>query len=229
MAISDDVHGCLHAAWNSVSVMMNERSPRRRHKTLASFRSSLAGSSTHGRRFWSRMPTGLLIVLVVLGLVVAVVVRRLNQPEILDRVTSMSAYAQLPIGAKANTTWDSHWPTLTIGTFPARPLDQVREAYAFAARRPDIMQYIPCYCGCERFGHRSNESCYVRRRAENGSPTWSAHGVTCGICVDVTRDVAGMLADHKPLDEIRRAVDAKYLAAFGRTTATPHPALTSKQ
>ncbi|MBA2565871.1 MAG: hypothetical protein H0V09_10700 [Gemmatimonadetes bacterium] len=44
-------------------------------------------------------------------------------------------------------------------TFPARVRQapaEVREAYEFAAHRPDVLRYVPCFCGCWRSGHRSN-------------------------------------------------------------------------
>lgn len=39
---------------------------------------------------------------------------------------------------------------------------EVREAYRFAIANPDILHYIPCYCGCGAEGHTSNASCYVK-------------------------------------------------------------------
>lgn len=74
-----------------------------------------------------------------------------------------------------DATWDPSWPPLPDGQASARRMDEVRALYAFAARRPEILQYIPCYCGCEREGHRSNEDCYVRGRAATGAPQWDAH------------------------------------------------------
>jgi uncharacterized protein with PCYCGC motif len=62
---------------------------------------------------------------------------------------------------------------------PARPMDVVRSAYTFAAEHPEVLSYVPCYCGCERAGHRGNEDCFVRRRDENGDVVeWEPHGMT---------------------------------------------------
>src|SRR6202162_5910264 len=41
----------------------------------------------------------------------------------------------------------------------ARPPEVVRAAYKFAAEHPEVMSYVPCFCGCERMGHRGNEDC----------------------------------------------------------------------
>lgn len=204
---------------------MTRHSERRHRSTLMSFRKTIrsSGSGRRSGQLLARLPAGLLVVIVVVGLVIVMVARRVSRPKMVDSAVPMSAYGELPPNAKADTTWDQRWPTLTIGGFPARPLEHLREAYAFAARRPDILRYVLCYCGCHRFGHGSNEACYVRRRTEDGIPSWNSHGVTCGVCVDVTRDVAGMIAEQRPLGEIRRTIDVKYLAAFGQSTATPNP------
>jgi hypothetical protein len=50
--------------------------------------------------------------------------------------------------------------------FPAAFADAppgIVEAYVFAARHPEVLQYMPCYCGCERETppHRSNYDCFV--------------------------------------------------------------------
>lgn len=38
----------------------------------------------------------------------------------------------------------------------------VREAYRFALANKDILEKIPCYCGCGGVGHQSNYNCYVQ-------------------------------------------------------------------
>jgi len=62
---------------------------------------------------------------------------------------------------------------------PARPAAVVNAAYTFAAEHPEILSYVPCYCGCERSGHRGNDDCFVAARAPNGDvTTWEPHGMT---------------------------------------------------
>src|SRR5262249_35090881 len=62
---------------------------------------------------------------------------------------------------------------------PARPMDVVRASYKFAAEHPEVLSYVPCYCGCERSGHRGNEDCFVTRRDEkNDVVEWEPHGMT---------------------------------------------------
>lgn len=62
---------------------------------------------------------------------------------------------------------------------PARPMEVVRAAYKFAAEHPEVLSYVPCYCGCEHSGHRGNEDCFVTARDEKGDVTqWEPHGMT---------------------------------------------------
>jgi len=62
---------------------------------------------------------------------------------------------------------------------PARPPEIVRSVYKFAAEHPEVLGYVPCYCGCERSGHRGNEDCFVTARDNNGDVTeWEPHGMT---------------------------------------------------
>jgi len=62
---------------------------------------------------------------------------------------------------------------------PARPAEVVRAAYRFAAEHPEVLSYVPCYCGCERSGHRGNEDCFVTARNAKGDVTeWEPHGMT---------------------------------------------------
>jgi hypothetical protein len=62
---------------------------------------------------------------------------------------------------------------------PARPAEVVRAAYGFAAEHPEVLSYVPCYCGCERSGHRGNEDCFVTARDAKGDVTqWEPHGMT---------------------------------------------------
>ncbi len=48
---------------------------------------------------------------------------------------------------------------------------QVR-AYELAAKIPNVLNQMPCYCYCERIGHSSLHSCFE-----------STHGAHCGVCM----------------------------------------------
>jgi hypothetical protein len=52
----------------------------------------------------------------------------------------------------------------------------VREAYRFAIANPDVLMYVPCYCGCAAAGHTSNLDCFVNEFGADGSVTLDRHG-----------------------------------------------------
>jgi hypothetical protein len=68
-------------------------------------------------------------------------------------------------------------PIPTPGFAPGRPVDQARAVYQFAAEHPEVLKFVPCYCGCESTGHPHNESCFVKRRDAAGNVVeWDTHG-----------------------------------------------------
>jgi len=86
---------------------------------------------------------------------------------------------QTPANAKFGPHKQDRLPPLPYDPMPARPPDVVRAAYLFAAEHPEILGYVPCYCGCERSGHRGNDDCFVAARDANGDVTqWEPHGAT---------------------------------------------------
>jgi hypothetical protein len=75
--------------------------------------------------------------------------------------------------------WDPSWPELPGASgFASHPFELIRAAYAFAARRPDVVQYLPCYCGCEKQGHQSLQFCFVKKRTASGIAEWDGMGFT---------------------------------------------------
>ena len=89
-----------------------------------------------------------------------------------------------PAGPPANAKFGPHKQTSLpplpfTGAPPARPIETVRAAYKFAAEHPEVLGYMPCYCGCERTGHRGNDDCFVTARDAHGDVTaWEPHGMT---------------------------------------------------
>ncbi len=124
----------------------------------------------------------------------------------------------------ARSAVESSLPPLpNPGFAPARPLEVTRQAYEFAARHPDVIKYVPCYCGCERSGHSSNESCFVRSRDTRGGVVWDTHGWGCAVCIDVAVEAARMRALGANPVSIRAAIDRKWASQFPSSTPTPRP------
>jgi hypothetical protein len=90
----------------------------------------------------------------------------------------------------------------------------VREAYQFAAANPEILQSIPCYCGCGAMGHTSNYACYVSDVGPGGDIIYDSHALGCSICVDITQDTMRLLRQGLGVEEIRAAIDDTY-SPFG--------------
>lgn len=86
----------------------------------------------------------------------------------------------------------------------------VREAYQFNVANPDIMQDIPCYCGCGGIGHTSNYDCYVSSVDDKGNIAFDNHALGCSLCVDITQDVMRMMREGKSPQDARAYIDATY-------------------
>jgi hypothetical protein len=48
-------------------------------------------------------------------------------------------------------------------------LPPVREAYEFAARHPEVLGQMPCYCGCVSIGHTSDLDCFIDQIDPDGT------------------------------------------------------------
>ena len=104
-----------------------------------------------------------------------------------------------------------------------RPPEVISEAYTFAAYNPDILEYVPCFCGCETAGHTGNASCFVQSRNPDGTVReWDNHGMSCIVCVDVARAAQQLHASGASVQDIRETIEAQYSTA-PRMTPTPAP------
>lgn len=61
---------------------------------------------------------------------------------------------------------DTQWANLEGVEFPVdmkKAAPEIIEAYIFAAKHPEVLRYMPCYCGCEnpRTAHESNYDCFI--------------------------------------------------------------------
>lgn len=116
-------------------------------------------------------------------------------------------------------------PLPAMGFAPVRPMDVVRATYDFAAQHPEILSYVPCYCGCGADGHKHNESCFVARRDAKGNVTeWDTHGFGCTICIDVAREAMQLYSSGADVVSIRAAIEKKWTPGnAGGKTPTPFP------
>jgi hypothetical protein len=149
---------------------LKDEAQRRRQ----SQRTSKAGPAH--RRAWPWFVMALIVIGV--GILAANFAVKSNNQTHATQSTVMNKL-DIPVDpATGDTAWDSAWPPLPQLGQPARPIEIVRATYAYAARRGDVLQYMPCYCGCERQGHRSNQDCFVKGRTQAGIPRWDPMGYT---------------------------------------------------
>lgn len=67
----------------------------------------------------------------------------------------------------------------SLGVWPAAyraATEPTREAYRYAIDRPDVLMWMPCFCGCVNDGHDSNADCFVRTRLTEGRVVLDPHG-----------------------------------------------------
>ena len=120
------------------------------------------------------------------------------------------------------------FPPLHLPAYaPARSPEVITAAYKFAAEHPEVLSYVPCFCGCEHGGHRANEDCFVQKRGANGDVTeWTEHGMECTVCLDVAQQAMQMYASGASVRDIRSAVESKWATQSGQNhahTPTPEP------
>ncbi len=80
----------------------------------------------------------------------------------------------------------------------------IREAYSVAKEIPDVLAQEPCYCYCQRMGHRSLLDCFA-----------SLHSTSCKICINEARLAGQLHRQGKSAEEIRVAIIAKQWANLG--------------
>ncbi len=49
--------------------------------------------------------------------------------------------------------------------------------YTFATERGDVLQWMPCTCGCADLGHGSNRACYIKQETAE-HVTYTSHAAT---------------------------------------------------
>lgn len=91
-----------------------------------------------------------------------------------DRRQSLAGRIEIDeIGDKVQRVPRGALPDFAKGASP-----DTRRLYQYAADHPDELQYIPCFCGCVSFGHRSNLDCYVKAFNADGTITFTSHAAT---------------------------------------------------
>lgn len=103
--------------------------------------------------------------------------------------------------------------------------EEMRLVYQVAGTATDILDYMPCYCGCnDSAGHESNKNCFLDEIREDGSVVWDDHGTRCQVCLEIAVQSVKMTQEGKTLKEVRDAIDETYKEGYAEPTDTKKPA-----
>ncbi|MFC4558694.1 PCYCGC motif-containing (lipo)protein [Virgibacillus kekensis] len=100
---------------------------------------------------------------------------------------------------------------------------RVKDAYETAIHNADVLDYMPCYCGCyDSNGHESNTHCFVDEF--NGDVVaLDSMGFSCGICIDIAKTSVAKYKAGESLVEIRNYIDDNFGGNGIGPTPTPMP------
>ena len=84
-------------------------------------------------------------------------------------------------------------PTLVPSSFKQQP--EVERAYQAAKEIPEVLAQMPCYCHCDRIGHRSLHQCYT-----------TDHAASCQICITEALLAEKLHRAGRSIEEIRKAI-----------------------
>ena len=103
---------------------------------------------------------------------------------------------------------------------PSYVTGETREVYEWAKTPEgnDLLEQIPCYCGCRYEGHLHSRHCFWR---DDGS--FDKHGITSSVCLDIGRKAREMHEEGADICEIRNAIDEFYAPNAHLGTETPMP------
>ncbi len=99
-------------------------------------------------------------------------------------VVAAAAWQMWPAarGTAAPVTTDAigdHVQTLPKGQLPVfAGTGEIQGLYRYAVEHGEELQYVPCFCGCYRFGHKSNRDCYIKAFNRDGTLTFTSHAAT---------------------------------------------------
>jgi hypothetical protein len=188
--------------------------------------SSTSGAppSETGRSWTPLLATGVLLALAIVGLV-AYTRSSPEGPVQTSAAAEAPAIVDPPAAAKLGPHPQANLPPLPFQAYaPPRPMETVRAVYRFAAEHPEVLSYVPCFCGCERGGHKGNDDCFVKTRNAQGDVTeWEPHGLDCAVCLDVANEAMQMTRSGASVRDIRAAIEAKWNRPGSGHTPTPMP------
>lgn len=159
--------------------------------------------------------------LLIPGLILILFLTGCNTVDSTQHITTEHSHSsEVEVISTETTSGPTVLPTFLNQVDPA-----ISFAYQVAANHQNVLEYIPCYCGCgESEGHINNLDCFIKEVKPDGSIVWDVHAVTCGNCQEIAKESAILKNQGKGLKEIRQFIDTKYKEGFAKPTPTPLPA-----
>ncbi|MCA0972454.1 PCYCGC domain-containing protein [Halobacillus litoralis] len=135
-------------------------------------------------------------------------------------------------GCSSNTEEEAHHAhgDLRVETAAASELPSFLEEkpedmqllYTAVGQSQDLLQQIPCYCGCgDSVGHRNNYDCFIYENKDSGAVVWDDHATKCAACLDIAAKAIIDYQDGHSIKEIRENIDAAYEEGYAKPTPTP--------
>jgi Protein of unknown function with PCYCGC motif len=111
----------------------------------------------------------------------------------------------------------------TLPSFLDDKDDNMKLIYSSAAKNPDLLKYIPCYCGCgDSAGHESNLNCFVYE-TKGDKVVWDDHGTRCELCLKIAAESIVKYKNGESIKQIRTFIDEQYKEGYAKPTPTPMP------
>ena len=178
---------------------------------------SFGASSRRSRSAWPSRTACIVIGSLVVLFAVAVVRNVRRHDMLTEWRQSLESATKRP----AWPEWSHEWPRLPETRQRRQQASQdLHGVYAYAATHREVLEKIPCYCGCARDGHRSNLNCFVSSFRQDGTPIWTDHSFSCPMCVHIAREVMLMMSQGLSINRVRLEIDTHYRDQ-GTPTDTP--------
>ncbi|MDM5188077.1 PCYCGC motif-containing (lipo)protein [Bacillus sp. DX4.1] len=112
----------------------------------------------------------------------------------------------------------------TLPSFLSTKPEQMQKIYQMAGEDHELLEWIPCYCGCgESVDHKSNKNCFVREVKNSGEIVWDSHATICANCLEIALQSVSLKKNGMSTLEIRQYIDKQYKEGYAKPTPTPMP------
>jgi hypothetical protein len=105
-------------------------------------------------------------------------------------------------GTNDAQTAESADPSLAADVLSPSLFDDpmTKAAYQTAKDIPEVLQQLPCFCGCmSSFGHKNNLFCFKDQ-----------HGSGCTLCQQIALDARKMHDQGMPIAQIQETIKSRY-------------------